>query len=324
LPIQEGETRIIKARVDLNKCHENFWSLIRFLESFEGVDLPKGPLSVVASDRAELVNAIEGASKPAVVGALTKAWPEGISDHDIAMLTHRKRSLEQFESMVADPSIVEEMRHTLGNNKRIEDVWQDFFERNHWIFGYGLSLVCCDSLDHRKLETIVTGNDVFEGAGKRIDALLKTRGHISSLLFCEIKRPDSQLLMTTEYRPAVYSPAEDLRGGVAQVQKTLHSVSLKVSQNYHTIAGKNGDPTGEVVAVVRPRGVLIIGSLQEFDTVHGPNYERFSSFELYRGALNGLDVITFDELLERARFIVQSYLPEEDEVNGVEALGISS
>jgi hypothetical protein len=33
--------------------------------------------------------------------------------------------------------------------------------------------------------------------------------------------------------------------------------------------------------------------------------EKFSSFELYRQQLTGVEILTYDELYERARFIIE-------------------
>ena len=49
-----------------------------------------------------------------------------------------------------------------------------------------------------------------------------------------------------------------------------------------------------------------MGNLSEFETEHGPNIERYRSFEDYRRNLRQPEIITFDELHERAWFIVES------------------
>ena len=114
-------------------------------------------------------------------------------------------------------------------------------------------------------------------------------------------------MMASYYRAEVFVPDTHLRGGVAQVQKAIHKLSLNVSENYKVLTIGGGSPTGEIVATVRPRGVVVIGRLAEFVEEHGTNYERLASFELYRNTLAGLEIITFDELLARARFIVEVY-----------------
>jgi antiviral defense system Shedu protein SduA len=65
----------------------------------------------------------------------------------------------------------------------------------------------------------------------------------------------------------------------------------------------NGNPTGEIVYSYKPKSFLLIGKLSEFLTHGGPNRERFASFELLRKNTIAPEIITFDELLERAQFI---------------------
>lgn len=52
---------------------------------------------------------------------------------------------------------------------------------------------------------------------------------------------------------------------------------------------------------------LVIGSLNEFVTDHGINAHRYRSFELFRRNTANPEVMTFDELYERARFIVRHH-----------------
>jgi hypothetical protein len=63
-------------------------------------------------------------------------------------------------------------------------------------------------------------------------------------------------------------------------------------------------PTGEHLFSYHPRSILIIGSLEQFKTPTGINKEKFRSFELLRRHTIRPEVITFDELYERAKFIV--------------------
>jgi hypothetical protein len=195
-----------------------------------------------------------------------------------------------------------------------EDVWQEFFETNTWIFGYGLSYQFLSKLDERKLEQIVRGRDLT-AAGKRSDALMKTRGIISSLCFVEIKRHDTPLLASNPYRPDAWAPSAHLTGGVSQMQTTVHAAIETLG---HKLMPRNdmGDPTGEVLFNIEPRSCLVIGSLEQFQTDHGTNIPKFRSFELYRRHTWRPEIVTFDELLQRARFIVEhgpdTVLSEDD------------
>ena len=139
-PVRNGETRTIKARVDLKDCHENLWRLIGYLEGVEGIELPASRFHLVPESQADLAKALQGAPRAEAIAAV-KASLQGITEEEIALLSGRKASLTEFEVLLHDEGRFEAARRGLGDNKRAEDVWQDFFERNQWIFGYGLKLV---------------------------------------------------------------------------------------------------------------------------------------------------------------------------------------
>jgi hypothetical protein len=64
-------------------------------------------------------------------------------------------------------------------------------------------------------------------------------------------------------------------------------------------------PTGEILFNVRARSFLVAGSLREFETANGLNETKVRSFGLYRRSTDAPEILTFDELLTRARFIVE-------------------
>ena len=68
-----------------------------------------------------------------------------------------------------------------------------------------------------------------------------------------------------------------------------------------------GNPTGEEAFNYIPKSFMVIGSLQEFVSDKGVNQERYRSFELFRRNTSSPEIITFDELYERARFIVEQH-----------------
>jgi antiviral defense system Shedu protein SduA len=139
--------------------------------------------------------------------------------------------------------------------------------------------------------------------GKRADGLLKTAGVLSSLCLVEIKKPNTSLLEGQAYRPDCWQASRELSGGVAQSQKTVQKTLENLPVEFRP-ADKNGNPTGEVLYSYRPKSFLLIGKLSEFMTNQGTNREKFASFELLRRNTIAPEIITFDELFERARFIV--------------------
>lgn len=139
--------------------------------------------------------------------------------------------------------------------------------------------------------------------GKRADALMKTRGLISSLCFVEIKVHTTKLLSNKPYRAGCWAPSAELVGAVAQVQGTVQGAIAQIGNKY---IGKDelGSPTGEEAFNFQPRAFLVIGSLDEFRGDHGVNEDQYRSFELYRRNTAWPEIITFDELYERASYIV--------------------
>lgn len=302
---EDEVTKIIKATVDTSDGHQNVWKLIHFLQSFTEVDIPDDNFRVVTEDSAQLAGLLESSDRQTVLEAVRIALGGGLTEEDLLLVSNRKAQLAVFKRLLNDPDFFEAER--VRREKRgPEAVWQDFFEENTWIFGYGLKLVACEPLDPEKLERITTGANIFTGAGKRADAVMRSKGYVSSLLFCEIKTHLKPLLEKIPYRqPDVYQVSAEVSGGVSQVQKTASKALMGISQVLHDLYEDDGTPTGIQFSAIRPRQALVIGSLDEFKTGGGVNPEKLSSFDLFRHSVQDVEIITFDELYERASFIVQ-------------------
>jgi len=226
-----------------------------------------------------------------------------VTEQDIVAVGYRKKVLARFRRMLEDSSFFLSEKDRLSK-ARDEDVWQALFEKNPCIFGYGLFYVFTSQLDDRKLEQIVAGTSVA-GHGKRADGLLRTRGRISSLCFVEIKTPSTPLLENSTYRPDTWAASRELAGAIAQAHRTVQVAEKSIGTRLET-KDENGDPTGEIAFLFRPRSVVVIGCLEQFVSDKGVNEPKFSSFELLRRQMSSPEVMTFDELYERARFIVEA------------------
>jgi hypothetical protein len=232
-----------------------------------------------------------------------------ITIEDVEAWGYRRKQLVRFEQLLEDPVFFDTEKHRLKKTKD-EDVWQEFFEQNKWIFGYGLSYVFASELDDKKLEQWVQGFDL-QSPGKRADGVLKTVGLLSALCFVEIKTHKTELLkqVAKPYRTGCWAISDELTGAIAQLQGTVHGAVHSLGT---TVVPKTqtGDPTGEVVYNFQPKSFLVVGRLCEFQTEAGDNADKFRSFELYRRNLVQPEIITFDELYGRAKFIVDNKAPD--------------
>lgn len=233
---------------------------------------------------------------------LSEILKNNITKEDIISFAYRKEQLITFSKLLNDTSHFEIYKNTF-TLRGDESVWQHFFERNTWIFGYGLNYVFTSPLNDGKLEQVVQGHSFFQ-SGKRVDALLTTRGIISSFCFVEIKTHNTSLIESESYRSACYSISRELAGAVSQIQKTVQKAVNNIRTKLELMT-KDGDPTGDITYLYQPRSFIVVGMLSEFQTSKGTNEEKFSSFELFRQNINNPEIITFDELYERARFIIQ-------------------
>ncbi len=223
-----------------------------------------------------------------------------ITTEDLIAVGYRKKQLDVYEKLLSDQSYFESIKSK--KNTTNEGLWQKYFEKNPWVFGYGLGYIFLSALDDKKLEQVVQGHSV-DSHGKRVDALMKTKGVISNLCFVEIKTHVTELLESKPYRAGCWAPSKELAGAIAQVQGTVSSAVESLSSKINP-SDSRGDPTGEEIFNYQPKSYLVIGSMSEFVSENGVNKDKIRSFELLRKNTTNPEIITFDELYERAKFIV--------------------
>jgi len=224
-----------------------------------------------------------------------------VTTEDLIAVGFRKKQLSVYKNLLNDQSYFDDLKQK--KNCSNEALWQKYFEKNPWVFGYGLGYIFLSTLDDKKLEQVVQGHSV-DSYGKRVDALMKTKGIISNLCFIEIKTHATELLETKPYRSGCWAPSKELAGAIAQVQGTVATAVEKLSSKINP-SDSEGNPTGEEIYNYQPKSYLVIGSMGEFVSEHGVNKDKLRSFELLRKNTSNPEIITFDELYERAKFIVQ-------------------
>lgn len=284
---------------------EELRNLLEFIGNIQSVVLnSKSSINITDEELRKIVlsnnqaKSLVAENEDLIVAAISSS----VTKKDIVAVGYRKKQLETFSKLLEDSVFFESIKTKYACND--EKIWQRFFEINPWIFGYGLSYIYLATLDDKKLEQVVQGHHVGS-YGKRTDGLLKSKGIISSLCFVEIKTHKTKLLASNKYRSGCWAPSDELAGAVSQVQGTVASATDTIKEKL-TISDDNGFPTGEEAFNFLPKAYLIAGSLSEFVGDNGVNQQQYRSFELFRGNTNSPEIITFDELYERAKFIVHA------------------
>jgi hypothetical protein len=221
---------------------------------------------------------------------------------DVVALARRRKEVARFKQLLEDKDYFEESR-LRAPGQSAERVWQDFFEDNPWILGTGLSGQLFTSWDKEKLEQVVGGASIVQ-EGKRADALMRSSGVIRWLTFAEFKTQETPLL-GPEFRPGTWPPHKDLISGVAQSQATVHRAVREIGDGLPSRAPDGSVIPKEMTYLTRPRSYLVVGHLgQLLGEDGGPHPEKIRSFELYRRNLAEPEIVTYDELLARAEWMV--------------------
>lgn len=202
--------------------------------------------------------------------------------------SNRLKSLEEFKISIKD-------------DLKNESYWQIFFTENEWIFGYGLNY---------QFMTIESdqpnyGGEDYTGKGKQKgDFLTSTKtSNAKFTVVVEIKKPSSPLLAimpkkgeNKRYRNGAWLLGSEVLGGIAQVQVNCKSWQKNSEELINRKLIENG------IYTVQPKGILLIGNTAEFKN----DLEKITTFELFRKGLNNVEILTYDELLERAKFILDN------------------
>jgi hypothetical protein len=276
------ETIELKASVNLGECHENFWRLIAFLRTFREIEIPDEVFSLVSKDESVIVAGIRERRDVESVKSIVNQLLDGVtlSVAEVNVLLKRKERLAAFEAAL-------KVHHP-------EREWQTFFEQNKWIFGYGLNYVILKVEE----QPHVGGIRFDRSGGQNPDFLGITSGEVGFTVLVEIKTPQTLLLAgEEEIRNGAWSLSQELTDALMQIQANTdkwNTTGARTDENRDALE-KQG------VYTVKPKGILVIGSLTE---VKGDPRSRRETFERFRQSVNGVEIITFDELHERAKFIV--------------------
>lgn len=213
-------------------------------------------------------------------GALIESRPDIATRLSYAKIhTEREESLRVFH------------QH-LGLNDN-EDWWQSFFEKNTWIFGYGLNYKILKPIQSQPRY----GGTTLKGKGlQKGDFLQRTEAEVRFTVLVEIKKPTSLLLGKIQYRNGAWQLSEDLTGGVSQMLANCRQWEISGAQteeNRENLIREN-------IFTVQPKGILVIGHTNQLGQI-----EKRNTFELFRRNTTNPEILTFDELYERAKFILE-------------------
>ncbi len=258
--------------------------------------VPKGEKEYVVAEVEEVIKVPE--KRKEVIKQLLEnehseeIWKELSEDQpDLATkLAHSKILQDRQEAL-------NEFKSNLEKNRN-EQYWQKFFEKNQWIFGYGLNYQFLHLLES---QPYYGGKKRSDQDGEQGDYLMNTEGDLSFTVLVEIKKPSLSIFATKKngeikkYRNGVPLINDAWAGAISQIQvncKTWEIEGAESSKNKEELLEQR-------IYTHKPKGILVVGHSNQLD-----NREKRKAFELFRRNLDTPEIITFDELYNRAKFIV--------------------
>jgi len=189
---------------------------------------------------------------------------------------------------------LEEFRIQLEAGTWTERDWEAFFKANDWIFGYGLSY---QFLSELQAQPNYGGTAVSGRGAQKGDHLRTTSGQARFTVLVEVKTPQAPLVLDKEYRNGVHVLGADVTGGASQLQ-----VNARMWAQEGSRSEANRGLEDEDIYTVDPKSILVVGNLA---TLKGQQARaKRQTFELFRRSLHNPEILTFDELYERAAHIV--------------------
>ncbi|SHN66862.1 Shedu immune nuclease family protein [Bradyrhizobium erythrophlei] len=229
-----------------------------------------------------------------------------ITSRDLVNIGYRKSQLGVFDRLMRGPENLETYRVEHGiTSTQPEKIWQHFFSRNEWIFGFGLDYRFLGVLQR---EAHVSEEDVAGRDGSIADFLM---GATNFTVLVEVKRPDTRLFEERKNRAGSRKLSTELIDSVSQILEQKASWQVRGEAN----ASKNYSSSGKLIdrMTVDPKSILLIGADSQFAGTEKERAIKLRTFELFRRDSRNIEILTYDELYERAKFIVGHCEPTPQE-----------
>lgn len=226
-----------------------------------------------------------------------------ITSKDIVNTSFRKRGLQIFKNLKDRPDYWKIYADENDLSKHSEEkVWQYFFEKNQWIFGYGLDYRYQEILQRE----VHLSDAELDGSNTVIGDYLLGDNFFTT--FIELKKPTTSLFGNKGNRSNSWKLSNDLIESFSQILEHKASGLIRLN-NWQYLKGEplKQKPHDSKV-------ILIIGDWSELKKANSTQESdiKKKTFELFRRDSRNVEIMTFDELYERAHFIADGEKVKEE------------
>ena len=232
----------------------------------------------------------------AVIGAL--------SNHAASIAEEQPEKLAKLRGdieLVTLEALIKRYEEML-REKLLEGRWQKFFNENPFILNMAFGYPVIKVRDQASV-----GGRKLSGDGEKITDFLVKNSLTNNTAIFEIKTPQTAILNKTPFRDGVFTPSTDLSGSINQALDQKYQFQKQIAQ----IKDNTRLYDIESYAV---HCCLVIGSTPDGD-------DRKKSFELFRRNSKDVEIVTFDELLEKLKQLCVFLRAAEEPAKGQEMKG---
>lgn len=299
-------------RIDFNDGEkaQRFWELIGFLGSFKDL-VDTGSFNrkykVVTADYAQFLKSL---NTPDKIKAVTELIRHGdFSTDDIKSLIYesRKKSLKRFLWLLRNKTLKDgtcrDLYRTHFDLTGEEAVWHHFLKANDWILGLNADLrFTSEYIDEARI-----GVEQTDGKGSpKVDFL----GVTNYTTLVELKTPDTPIFKErrgSHSRTNTWELSTEFISGISQCL----GQKLTMDEDYAVkpIVDEDGNIISKDVVYNADVKVIFIIGCRYSQFPHNrmsDNIIKSKTFEMFRRNNRNVEIITYDELFERAYHIVMA------------------
>ena len=217
-------------------------------------------------------------------------WAMACAERCRAMLLFK----EQLEEVVwmghSAKRVIDILKVWDGNQQNSdEQFWQLTFNENTYV----LSQIFAVPVVFIKDKAYVGGTKMDGSESRFVDYIFSAESSREAILI-EIKTPTAKIL-GGEYRNGIYPPSNELSGAVVQVLRYRN----ELVRNLQAIT----EDRDYELAAFSPKCVLLIGNA----TSELIDINKRRSFEIYRGNLRDVEIVTYDELFRKVEVLANLF-----------------
>ena len=163
-----------------------------------------------------------------------------------------------------------------------EQRWQEFLDVNSFILGlaFGYPVV-------KVRGQASVGGHKLSGQGETIADFLVKNSLTNNCAIIEIKTPQTRMFNKGAYRGEVHAPSRELVGAINQALNQKHNFEREIARI------KDNSQLYDIESY-SVRCCLVVGTIPSDQDLN-------KSFELFRGNSKHVEIVTFDELLEKLK-----------------------